>query len=68
MFFCYDPTINNARLLRLYGFCIPNNPNDIVDIYAPLNPAMPLYQPKVLFFIILTLLLLLLLFLFVFVC
>jgi hypothetical protein len=36
----------NEKLLLVYGFCIPQNPFDAVEIYAPISPGDPLYQVK----------------------
>jgi len=46
VFICYDPSLSNIRMLRLYGFCINGNKNDVVEVWAPLNPAVPLYDWK----------------------
>ena len=27
----------NSKLLRLYGFAVPNNPFDVVDLWAPMR-------------------------------
>jgi hypothetical protein len=34
----YGP-VGNADLLRLYGFALPDNPHDRVDLWAPLVPS-----------------------------
>ena len=36
----------NEKLLLVYGFCVPNNPYDAVEIYAPISPADPLFHVK----------------------
>ena len=45
LFIHYGPVPNN-RLLRLYGFVIPNNPNDSYDLVLQTSPMAPLYQQK----------------------
>jgi hypothetical protein len=47
VFICYDPTLTNERLLRLYGFCLPDNIHDLVHIYAHISPSIPRYDWKV---------------------
>jgi hypothetical protein len=34
----------NEKLLLVYGFCVPQNPFDAVEIYVPISPADPLHQ------------------------
>ncbi|TFB00434.1 Histone-lysine N-methyltransferase setd3 [Trichoderma ghanense] len=41
----YGPIPNN-RLLRLYGFVIPGNPNDSYDLVLTTHPEAPLYEQK----------------------
>jgi hypothetical protein len=36
----------NEKLLLAYGFVIPDNPYDVVPIYAPISPLDPLYSIK----------------------
>jgi hypothetical protein len=36
----------NEKLLLVYGFCVPNNPYDAVEIYAPISPADRLFDVK----------------------
>lgn len=36
----------NEKLLLVYGFCLADNPCDVVQIYAPIRPTDPLYHPK----------------------
>lgn len=39
-------SIPNNRLLRLYGFVIPENPNDSYDLVLSTHPMAPLYEQK----------------------
>ncbi|KAL6907343.1 SET domain-containing protein [Trichoderma evansii] len=41
----YGPIPNN-RLLRLYGFVIPDNPNDSYDLVLSTHPMAPFYELK----------------------
>lgn len=41
----YGPIPNN-RLLRLYGFVIPDNPNDSYDLVLTTHPMAPFYEQK----------------------
>lgn len=36
----------NNRLLRLYGFTIPNNPHDSYDLVLSTHPMAPFYEQK----------------------
>ena len=36
----------NEKFLLVYGFVVPDNPFDVVKIYAPIQPTDPLYQIK----------------------
>jgi hypothetical protein len=36
----------NEKFLLIYGFVIPGNPFDAVDIYAPIQPSDPMFQVK----------------------
>ncbi|KAL7938059.1 hypothetical protein V8C35DRAFT_290746 [Trichoderma chlorosporum] len=45
VFIYYGPIPNN-RLLRLYGFVIPDNPNDSYDLVLSTHPMAPLYEQK----------------------
>ncbi|KAJ3281246.1 hypothetical protein HK104_000122, partial [Borealophlyctis nickersoniae] len=38
--------VPNNRLLRLYGFVIPNNPNDTYELGLTTDPRAPLYEAK----------------------
>lgn len=39
-------SIPNNRLLRLYGFVIPENPNDSYDLVLSTHPMAPFYEQK----------------------
>ncbi|KAK1246389.1 hypothetical protein MKX08_000191 [Trichoderma sp. CBMAI-0020] len=39
-------SIPNNRLLRLYGFVIPENPNDSYDLVLSTHPMAPYYEQK----------------------
>jgi hypothetical protein len=43
--FSYGP-FPNEKLLLVYGFCVPNNPNDAVSIFAPMSPQDPWFNEK----------------------
>ncbi|KAJ3560054.1 hypothetical protein NPX13_g9442 [Xylaria arbuscula] len=45
VFINYGPIPNN-RLLRLYGFIIPGNPNDSYDLVLATHPEAPFFQQK----------------------
>jgi hypothetical protein len=45
VFINYGPVHNN-RLLRLYGFVIPDNPNDSYDLVLSTHSAAPLFEQK----------------------
>lgn len=45
MFIYYGPIANN-RLLRLYGFVIPDNPNDNYELVLQTHAAAPFYEQK----------------------
>ncbi|KAH0490858.1 hypothetical protein TgHK011_002309 [Trichoderma gracile] len=45
VFIYYGPIPNN-RLLRLYGFVIPDNPNDSYDLVLTTHPLAPFYEQK----------------------
>jgi len=45
VFINYGPIPNN-RLLRLYGFVIPGNPNDSYDLVLATHPDAPLFEQK----------------------
>ena len=45
IFIHYGPIPNN-RLLRLYGFVIPNNPHDSYDLVLSTHPEAPLFEQK----------------------
>ncbi|KAL6717353.1 hypothetical protein ACLMJK_005268 [Lecanora helva] len=45
VFINYGPLPNN-RLLRLYGFILPNNPNDSYDLVLSTHPTAPLWEQK----------------------
>ncbi|CAG8634668.1 11086_t:CDS:2 [Funneliformis caledonium] len=40
-------SVPNNRLLRLYGFILPNNPYDSYDLVLTTHPLAPLYAQKV---------------------
>lgn len=44
-YICYGP-IPNSRLLRLYGFVIPGNPNDNYDLVLTTHPSAPFFELK----------------------
>ncbi|CAG8516541.1 17804_t:CDS:2, partial [Racocetra fulgida] len=48
--FTQDDVIPNNRLLRLYGFILPNNPHDSYDLVLTTHPQAPLYSQKVALF------------------
>ncbi|KAK6346149.1 hypothetical protein TWF730_010481 [Orbilia blumenaviensis] len=39
-------SIPNNRLLRLYGFVVPNNPNDNYDLVLMTQPGAPFFEQK----------------------
>jgi len=41
----YGP-FSNEKLLLVYGFVVPNNPHNSVEIFAPLSTQDPLYELK----------------------
>lgn len=45
VFINYGP-VPNSRLLRLYGFVIPGNPNDSYDLVLSTHPQAPFYEQK----------------------
>ncbi|KAK3402314.1 hypothetical protein B0T20DRAFT_136626 [Sordaria brevicollis] len=45
VFINYGP-VSNSRLLRLYGFVIPGNPNDSYDLVLSTHPQAPFYEQK----------------------
>lgn len=45
VFIYYGPVPNN-RLLRLYGFVLPDNPHDSYDLVLQTSPTAPLYESK----------------------
>jgi hypothetical protein len=45
IFINYGP-VGNARLLRLYGFVIPNNPHSAYDLILTTDPQAPLFAEK----------------------
>ncbi|KAM3547466.1 hypothetical protein ARSEF4850_010013 [Beauveria asiatica] len=45
VFIYYGPVPNN-RLLRLYGFVLPENPHDSYDLVLQTSPMAPLYEQK----------------------
>ncbi|KAJ3472441.1 hypothetical protein NLG97_g10985 [Lecanicillium saksenae] len=45
VFINYGPVANN-RLLRLYGFVLPDNPHDSYDLVLQTSPMAPLYEEK----------------------
>ena len=45
LFINYGPIPNN-RLLRLYGFVVPGNPNDSYDLVLVTHPMAPLFEQK----------------------
>ncbi|KXX78241.1 Histone-lysine N-methyltransferase setd3 [Madurella mycetomatis] len=44
--FIYYGPIPNSRLLRLYGFVVPDNPNDSYDLVLATHPNAPLFEQK----------------------
>ncbi|KAK4148148.1 uncharacterized protein C8A04DRAFT_33652 [Dichotomopilus funicola] len=42
----YYGSIPNSRLLRLYGFVLPDNPNDSYDLVLSTHPSAPLFKQK----------------------
>ncbi|OQS00279.1 hypothetical protein THRCLA_06065 [Thraustotheca clavata] len=40
----------NHKLLTLYGFVLPENPYDCVELWAPMSPDAPYYKRKMSFF------------------
>jgi hypothetical protein len=45
VFINYGPVPNN-RLLRLYGFVVPGNPNDSYDLVLATHPMAPFFEQK----------------------
>ncbi|KAI8848115.1 hypothetical protein BC829DRAFT_444055 [Chytridium lagenaria] len=45
IFINYGP-VSNSRLLRLYGFVIPNNPHDTYDLILTTHPLAPFFSRK----------------------
>jgi hypothetical protein len=45
VFINYGPVPNN-RLLRLYGFVVPGNPNDCYDLVLVTHPMAPFFEQK----------------------
>jgi len=45
VFIYYGPA-PNSRLLRLYGFVVPGNPNDNYDLVLATHPAAPFFEQK----------------------
>lgn len=45
VFINYGPMPNN-RLLRLYGFVVPGNPNDSYDLVLATHPTAPFFKQK----------------------
>ncbi|KAF2001546.1 SET domain-containing protein [Amniculicola lignicola CBS 123094] len=45
VFINYGPIPNN-RLLRLYGFVVPGNPNDSYDLVLTTHPMAPFFEQK----------------------
>ncbi|KAJ2905712.1 Rubis-subs-bind domain containing protein [Zalerion maritima] len=45
VFINYGP-ISNSRLLRLYGFVLPGNPNDSYDLVLVTHPKAPFFEQK----------------------
>ncbi|PVH92648.1 RuBisCo LSMT C-terminal, substrate-binding domain-containing protein [Periconia macrospinosa] len=45
VFINYGPVPNN-RLLRLYGFVVPGNPNDSYDLVLATHPVAPFFEQK----------------------
>ena len=44
--FIYYGSVPNGRLLRLYGFVLPDNPNDNFDLVLATHPEAPLFEQK----------------------
>lgn len=44
--FIYYGSIPNNRLLRLYGFVTPGNPNDEYDLVLETHPMAPFFEQK----------------------
>ncbi|KAI1131901.1 hypothetical protein F5Y10DRAFT_284921 [Nemania abortiva] len=44
--FIYYGAIPNSRLLRLYGFVVPDNPNDSYDLVLSTHHSAPLFEQK----------------------
>ncbi|OAA71767.1 Rubisco LS methyltransferase, substrate-binding domain protein [Akanthomyces lecanii RCEF 1005] len=44
--FIYYGPVPNSRLLRLYGFVLPDNPHDSYDLVLQTSPMAPLYEQK----------------------
>ena len=44
--FIYYGPVPNSRLLRLYGFVVPGNPNDSYDLVLATHPSAPLFEQK----------------------
>ncbi|XWW98461.1 hypothetical protein V2A60_006461 [Cordyceps javanica] len=44
--FIYYGSVPNNRLLRLYGFVLPDNPSDSYDLVLQTSPMAPLYEQK----------------------
>ncbi|KAI9338074.1 hypothetical protein DFJ73DRAFT_587145 [Zopfochytrium polystomum] len=45
IFINYGP-VSNAKLLRLYGFVVPDNPHDSYELHLSTHPLAPLYDEK----------------------
>ncbi len=44
--FIYYGPVPNSRLLRLYGFVMPDNPNDSYDLVLTTHPTAPFFEQK----------------------
>jgi hypothetical protein len=44
--FIYYGSIPNSRLLRLYGFVVPDNPHDSYDLVLATHPSAPFFEQK----------------------
>ncbi|KAK4204301.1 putative histone-lysine N-methyltransferase [Triangularia verruculosa] len=44
--FIYYGPIPNSRLLRLYGFVVPGNPDDSYDLVLATHPSAPFFEQK----------------------
>ncbi|PGH31601.1 hypothetical protein GX50_05640 [[Emmonsia] crescens] len=44
--FIYYGSVPNNRLLRLYGFVMPGNPNDSYDLVLETHPMAPFFEQK----------------------